>query len=90
MAKAVRHAVKILGRPWEIRVSRRLTACWGYADYERSRIVISGSARHRERRDTVLHEVLHACLPMFCEEAIEEMARALDASLDAAEDAGIL
>ena len=68
--------VIIRGVRWIVRQSaRKLTGKWGWCDYSERRIVVCKSARGIQHLDTVIHEMLHACLPDLSEESVYETAR---------------
>lgn len=67
--------VVIRGVKWIVRQSaRKLRDKWGWCDYAAKRIVVCRSARGVQHLDTVIHEMLHACLPDTCEDSVHETA----------------
>lgn len=79
------------GEPWTLSVVPRLKKSWGYCDVKQRRIVITKAAqREGISREILLHEAIHKLMWFLDEEAVDYMAKELDATLDAAEDAGIL
>lgn len=49
----------ILGRVWTTR-ARRLPDAYGQCDYEQNRLEYRPGLSHAEKRDVVLHEIMHA------------------------------
>ncbi len=53
--------LKLGGRWWPFKTSRKLTASAGYCDYAKHCIVVDEALTGQDRLDVELHECLHAC-----------------------------
>ena len=67
----------IRGQRWKIRWVPNLGQNLGLCDYDAKLLRIARGQRTKDELDTVVHELLHACLPDTCEEAVHETANAL-------------
>lgn len=79
------HQVTIDGKQWLLRFTRLKgdAAGWTYFDNaKRPRILIDERLRGGTRLETIVHELLHACLgPTISEEAVTEAARVIRRTL---------
>lgn len=79
------HQVTIDGKQWLLRFTRLKgdAAGWTYFDNaKRPRILIDDRLRGGTRLETIVHELLHACLgPTISEEAVTEAARVIRRTL---------
>lgn len=74
--------LKIRGETWRIVIGRPpANKCDALCHYERRTLYIRKSA---ERVPAIVHEVLHACLQDFDEEAVEEIEAAIVKALELA------
>ncbi len=74
----------IRGELWTIVLSTKKRKNLGLCDYEKKIIYLKRG--QRDMRDTLIHEVIHACLPDLSEDSVFESARAIDLALSAVED----
>lgn len=75
------HRLTIRGRAWKVRFERpRNRKFRGLCNYRARVIQVSPRLRH-EPLGTLLHEVLHACLPDVCEESVVATERAMVAAI---------
>jgi len=79
------HHVTIDGKRWLLRFTRLTgeAAGWTYFDNaKRPRILIDETLRGGTRLETIVHELLHACLgPTISEEAVTEAAKVIRRTL---------
>lgn len=79
------HHITIDGKRWLLRFTRLKggAAGWTYFDNaKRPRILIDDQLRGGTRLETIVHELLHACLgPSISEEAVTEAARVIRRTL---------
>lgn len=79
------HHVTIEGKRWLLRFTRLTgdAAGWTYFDNaKRPRILVDERLRGGARLETIVHELLHACLgPSISEEAVTEAARVIRRTL---------
>lgn len=53
--------LRLGGKWWLFKTSRKLTASAGYCNYNDQRIVVDAMLKDEQRLDVELHEMLHAC-----------------------------
>jgi len=79
------HHVTIDGKRWLLRFTKLTgeAAGWTYFDNaKRPRILIDETLRGGTRLETIVHELLHACLgPTISEEAVTEAAKVIRRTL---------
>lgn len=79
------HQIKIDGKRWLLRFTKLTgdAAGWTYFDNaKRPRILIDAGLRGGTKLETIVHELLHACLgPTISEEAVTEAARVIRRTL---------
>ena len=68
---------KLRDRRWTIRWSRLRGSVHGWCCWANRVITLDERETERERLDTAIHEVLHACLPDVSEDAIDATATGL-------------
>jgi len=74
------------GEPWKIRVSRRISRCWGYCDYHQRIIVVAAECeKYGFTRQVFLHELIHKQFPWMKEKAVDHLAMELDERLESIE-----
>lgn len=72
--------VKIRGRRWKVKFQKGGdTTTYGDCDYESRTITVRQTP---EARETLIHEILHACQPDLSEEAVIEIEDAITHSLN--------
>lgn len=79
------HHVTIDGKRWLLRFTRLTGDAAGWTFFQNSkrpRILIDERLRGGARMETIIHELLHACLgPNISEEAVTEAARVIRRTL---------
>jgi hypothetical protein len=77
------HKLPIRGNEWELRFTRENLGVdsWGVCLHDQELIIVDSELRGAGRTDTLIHEILHACLPDVEELAIGETAVAVTEAL---------
>jgi hypothetical protein len=75
--------LRLGGKWWQYKTSRKLTASAGYCDYAKQCVVVDELLKDEERLDVEIHECLHACDTnrMISEEWILQTGTELAAAL---------
>ena len=49
--------------------------CWGETDLSKREIRVEESLKGKKRLEILIHELLHACLPILEEECVDQMGK---------------
>jgi len=77
------YKVTLRGTEWDVWLTRENLGLdeYGVCNYDNHTILVEPALKGVERLDTVIHELLHACLPDTAEHSIGETATDLAAAL---------